>query len=354
MNEDVRLRRKRRKNSKEVIEETMNDILQRVSSIDHRFDFLLVKTGSDFQRVAIRDGSDYDFTLVFKNENERQFSNVVPNTAPGYSVVELTDVFSYLKWFDLAIVTPQGATLLSSKNVLDQFFHYIQAAIQSSEELFDKVQDISVHGPAVTLTVQVNETETCEVDMTVAFPFSWPWEARESFTFLNARTEMEIKLNGILVVPKQNKHHHSKAILWYASFVEAENALIRVSDPGCRRTCLRIVKALCNQAEVGLTSFHLKNIWLYECNCLDDDEWIDEKLGERVIGILKQIRKNIISSNCPHFFLPDINLFRGMTRNSLRHLQKQVSCLINELRKVALDHFIQDVCKYLGISESVL
>ena len=84
MNEDVRLRRKRRKNFKEVIEETMNDILQRVSSIDHRFDFLLVKTGSDFQRVAIRDGSDYDFTLVFKNENERQFSNVVPDTAPGY------------------------------------------------------------------------------------------------------------------------------------------------------------------------------------------------------------------------------------------------------------------------------
>ena len=328
MDEEVRVPRKGQVKSRKIILETIDAILNKVTEFDERFDFDQVKTGSDYQRVAIKEGSDLDIALVLKREPVRVFcpSLFCPS---DYTAVRLSNIGSILKWHDLRVDDEEGS-FLSSEKLLQRFYRYVCWAIAHlnlSEEC-----SVSIHGPAVEVAIQVNEWKVCKVDMVVALRYAWPYciKTRKDFAFVDHDTAESIQSKGILVVPKHCRR--SEIPLWYASFVEAENVLIRQQDPGCRRNSFRIVKALLKGTK--LNSYHLKNIWLKECEDFQNPEdWAEENLRYRVLGLLIRVKRAIAHQMIPSYFLPMVNKFNISGHSDLNNMKQRVNFLVFMLRE---------------------
>lgn len=67
------------------------------------------------------------------------------------------------------------------------------------------------------------------------------------------------------------------------------------------------------ESVVGLTSYHLKNIYLWMCEARDAIEFT-ENPGMCFLGFLNMLRKCIETWNCPHFFIPTLNVMEGLRR----------------------------------------
>lgn len=100
---------------------------------------------------------------------------------------------------------------------------------------------------------------------------------------------------------------------WVLSFWEAEDRLIY----GGRKTCLSILKTLRDRHLECLpgnpiSTYHLKTLVLYESEKhAREEEWEESVVGDRILGILLQLISCLQSRRCPHYFLPNLDLFRG-------------------------------------------
>lgn len=119
---------------------------------------------------------------------------------------------------------------------------------------------------------------------------------------------------------------------WLLSFNDAENKLLRGSN---RKKCLSILKTLRDRnlsngpGQNCITNNHLKTLLLYECEKHPNEyEWDDYNLGDRINGILLQLISCLQSRRCPHYFLPNLDLFRG---KMIESSSKQIWCLVRQL-----------------------
>lgn len=100
---------------------------------------------------------------------------------------------------------------------------------------------------------------------------------------------------------------------WVLSFFEAENRLIGF---GGRKKALSILKTLRDRhldlPGNPVTCYILKTLVLYECEKHPrEEEWEEHFVGDRIIGALIQLISCLQSRKCPHYFLPNLDLFRG-------------------------------------------
>lgn len=100
---------------------------------------------------------------------------------------------------------------------------------------------------------------------------------------------------------------------WVLSFLEAENRLLQ---NGYRKKCLSILKTLRDRhldlPGGPINEYHMKTLLLYECEKHPrDSEWEEVCLGDRINGILLQLISCLQCRRCPHYFLPNLDLFRG-------------------------------------------
>lgn len=120
---------------------------------------------------------------------------------------------------------------------------------------------------------------------------------------------------------------------WVMSFTEAENYLL---TGGCRRRCCSILKTLRDRhLELPgnpISNYTLKTVLLYECEKHPREvEWSDMALFDRINGILLQLISCLQCRKCPHYFLPNLDLFRGVSPQSLDNASKQTWRLLREL-----------------------
>lgn len=117
------------------------------------------------------------------------------------------------------------------------------------------------------------------------------------------------------------------------NFNDAEDRLLQ---NGCRKKCLSILKTL-RDRHLDLTgnpvsNYHMKTLLLYECEKHPREiEWVDMCLFDRINGILLQLISCLQCRKCPHYFLPNLDLFRGKSAASLEAAAKQTWRLTREL-----------------------
>lgn len=85
---------------------------------------------------------------------------------------------------------------------------------------------------------------------------------------------------------------------------------------GYRKKCLSILKTLRDRhldlPGAPINEYHMKTLLLYECEKHPRDiEWEEVCLGDRINGILLQLISCLQCRRCPHYFLPNLDLFRG-------------------------------------------
>ena len=131
---------------------------------------------------------------------------------------------------------------------------------------------------------------------------------------------------GIHVVPKPEAERPDGHLLWRISFGLAERELIRsLSLP--QRNVYRILKGLVrNRAKdpPGLASFHLKTIFLYACEAIATDKWTKESSLERLGDLLEMLSSRLKNGVCPHYFVPDFNVFQKIPKENTDGLYKKI------------------------------
>ncbi|VDI73530.1 Hypothetical predicted protein [Mytilus galloprovincialis] len=88
------------------------------------------------------------------------------------------------------------------------------------------------------------------------------------------------------------------------------------------------------ESRVGLTTYHLKTIYLWICETRDPQQFIDYP-GTGFLSFLKSLQHCIASTVCPHFFMPTLNVLEG-----LGHYKKQ---LTENDEKWTKEHNIQTI-----------
>ena len=120
---------------------------------------------------------------------------------------------------------------------------------------------------------------------------------------------------------------------WVVAFTQAERALLR---GGCRRKCLSVLRTL-RDAHLELPGqpvdhYHVKTLLLHECGKHPrEDEWTDTCLGDRINGIVLQMISCLQNRKCAHYFLPNLDLFKGKQSTALDAAARQAWRILREL-----------------------
>ena len=118
--------------------------------------------------------------------------------------------------------------------------------------------------------------------------------------------------------------------LWELSFLSTENRKLRTLGTTKYRLLLSLAeirerdKTLCE-----LSLYHLQTVLFHTGDQIGDPmKWCAEKLGDRFLDILSCLEKFLENKNCPHFFIPNANLFSAMNAVTVSTLKDRVRRMV--------------------------
>ncbi|CAF93902.1 unnamed protein product [Tetraodon nigroviridis] len=191
---------------------------------------------------------------------------------------------------------------------------------------------------ADTSEVKLRIRERYVVQITPAFKCTgiWPRSAAQwpmpHIPWPGPNRVAEVKAEGFNLLSKEcysltGKQSSAESDAWVLQFSEAENRLLM---GGCRKKrCGTDTWRLPGQP---LHNYHMKTLLLYECEKHPrETDWDESCLGDRLNGILLQLISCLQCRRCPHYFLPNLDLFQGKPHSALEAAAKQTWRLAREI-----------------------
>lgn len=117
------------------------------------------------------------------------------------------------------------------------------------------------------------------------------------------------------------------SVEWRISFSQAEIALFQYMD-AFKVYCYRIFKAIyyCELTlPKVLSSYHMKTIFLWSCERIPSEMWVEANLAQIIMGLLDDLLHCLVTKSCPHYFIPENNLFAHVHSDFLDRLAKVVT-----------------------------
>ena len=174
------------------------------------------------------------------------------------------------------------------------------------------------------------------LDMTVALPCQWPtltknWLKRERPShWPTERMIKDIEKAGCHLVPKSYPDGGNDNLEWRLSFSVAERTLVRATTL-VQRASYRIMKGLYRhtlKAHKGISSYHLKTVFLYKCEQIPSCMWTEDSIKERVLEMLQDLHNILMQQNAPNYFLPQNNMLSHISSDVIHTLLQKVQLLI--------------------------
>lgn len=191
-------------------------------------------------------------------------------------------------------------------------------------------------GPAVNVTLLHREGGGITFDMALCLALShWPsvannWITRHrpgcwpSLELVSSIVNEECALVPVSPLGSQT------GLEWRISFSLCETKLAQsLSD--CQKGCYLTVKAiwrhyLKHPTKRGLQSYHLKTAMFWACEETPPRDWTRDKATMGVLRVLQKLYCFLVNMTCPHYFIPEHNLFE--------HIEKEV--LLTTLQRVTI------------------
>ena len=118
--------------------------------------------------------------------------------------------------------------------------------------------------------------------------------------------------------------------LWELSFLSAEKKKFRSLGTTKYRLLLSLAeirnrdKTLCE-----LSLYHLQTVLFHAGDQITDPmKWSAEKLGDRFLDTLRCLEKFLENKHCPHYFMPNANLFSSMNAVTVSTLKDRVRRMV--------------------------
>lgn len=326
----------------EEVVQVAHDLMKHVEAQEPRCLSTLTQTGGRWEGLIIQSPNEYQVTIYLNQMGE--FNLVDDGTVPGSAVLKLSDGRKRSMSLWVEFITASG--YLSSRKMRARFQTLVAQAVEKSQYR----DQLRMVGGTSEVRVRIRDTYT--LDLVLAFKCYgiWPRSAAHwpelSLPWPGVELAAEVKMSGFTLVSRdcshlareKDKDKQEAAITaegdtWVMVFTEAEDRLL---TQGCRKKCLSILKTLRDRhlelAGNPVSSFVLKTLVLYECEKHPHEwEWDTISLGDRINGILLQLISCLLCRRCPHYFLPQVDLFRGTPRQSLTQGASQTWRLTRDL-----------------------
>ena len=312
----------------------VQDVLKEVEVQEPRFISSLTEMNGHFEGMNVVSPTDFEVILYL---NQMGVFNFVDDGAiPGCAVLKLSDGRKRSMSLWVEFITASG--YLSARKIRSRFQTLVAQAVDKCSYR-DSVKMMSD-----TSEVKLRIRDRYVVQITPAFKCAgiWPRSAAHwpvpHIPWPNPNLVAEVKTEGFDLLSRESiymkdKQSAAEGDAWVISFHQAEMMLLL---GGCRRKCLSILKTLRDKhldlPGKPIESYHLKTLLLYECEKHPREmEWDETCLGDRINGILLQLISCLQNRRCPHYFLPNLDLFRGKSASSMDNAAKQAWRILREL-----------------------
>jgi len=312
----------------------VQDVLKEVEVQEPRFISSLTEINGRYEGFDVVSPNEFEVVLYLNQMGV--FNFVDDGSLPGCAVLKLSDGRKRSMSLWVEFITASG--YLSARKIRSRFQTLVAQACDKSayRDVLKMVSDTS--------EVKLRIRERYVVQITPAFKCSGVWPRSGAHWPLphipwpHPNLVAEVKTEGFDLLSKEclsltGKQSAMEGDAWVISFLEAENRLL---IGGCRRKSLSILKTLRDQhldlPGNPITTYILKTLLLYECEKHPREiEWDECAIGDRLNGILLQLVSCLLCKRCPHYFLPNLDLFRGKSPSALEGAAKQVWRLTREL-----------------------
>ena len=308
--------------AREIMQTVSQDLLKYFKENDSRI-CQLYYAGSAYDGVLVANSPNNDFDIPVAIDGRKNV--IIDDVIPGHVRISPTiSDDSYFKRF----LDDEGY-VLTKKIQESKMFSLVQKAADFLNRMY---RDIFIdppilNGPAIQLNI-VRGGRKISVDLVPAIKMS-ETERYVAKSFKIFEDEPRLP-RGV-----------DSNTLWRRSYsVEEKNLFSTIdADGGCRKQLLHILKAMRNEDPTlkGLTSYHLKTLLLHENKKLGSQcDWAQDKLGERFMGLLDSLKQSL-GGTLPNYFIPEVDLYNGMSSIKRENIQGRVKRLINsqqELSKV--------------------
>ena len=196
---------------------------------------------------------------------------------------------------------------------------------------------LDFRGPAIKLHI----ANFFEADITLCvYCPEWPpmsdWPSRQRYwpSVVDAQRIMSLGCHLVAKPAPSDKDETS----WRFSFSLAELELSKFI-PDTARKCFLALKIILKDhlqpVSSGITSYHIKTIFLNTLEKVPVGFWVEENIEECFLTLLAGLRDALMSMNCPHHWFSYVNLFDTegpcscIQANSFQRLAKKVQRILN-------------------------
>jgi len=278
------------------------EVALRNMDICHRLEY----KGSAYEGIKVNKtpqdpDAEFDIMVVMKGGNELQ-AHPVPGH-PGYAQLVKPAAFVCE-----SLVT-DGTQL--SESTSRKFFSALQTCINNSPEMRNRCI-LRRHGPSAT-QMDVHNGNTTGAKM-----YSVDWVPTYQL------------VGGDYYIAKELRDGDPSSMCWRQCFSLQEKEKLNGidSDGGIRRKVIRVVKVIRNASPElrALSSFHFKMAAFYVFDDMPatiprNNSWAFDRLGERVIDVLKKLEGFLDRGFMPLYFMRSANLlskFSPAAQNNMR------------------------------------
>lgn len=235
-------------------------------------------------------------------------------------------------------------TKLNEKLTFQEFSQSCREVQRSQNILFVVDQG----GPAVNVSAFVREGGGAMFDMALclSFPY-WPAVANDWITrhrpsgWPSPELVSLIVKEGCALVPVSPLRSLT-GLEWRISFSSCERKLAQ-SLSKCQKGCFLIVKGiwrhfLKHPSKKGVQSYHLKSAMFWVCEEVSPADWRKDKIGVGALRILQKLYSFLVNMCCPHYLIPENNLFQDIEEDVLMATLQRVSIAIASRQQIWYDN----------------
>ena len=275
-----------------------------------------------------------------------------PVADPGYVDVQVLSESARRVYKRKRYISNRGN--LKSEVLLTRFKELIERALKRrTRRLREKIaEDVEVELRKIPVTFRVHWKGTkypnyeVAVDLTLCIKLSGEWPAASDTRRRLSRGHpgyeafQEAVRAGYHLVASTIGESGKHRPCWRLSFSVPEGIVLKSIFKNPRlvhKATLKVLKVLRKKHEKDLClyeasvsfnvawAFHsyvLKTMFLHEwCEFPEDSYWMNDKLGERVRGILERIQNSVKEKDIRSFWVPDYKLFNFRARNATQTKQ---------------------------------
>ena len=245
-------------------------------------------------------------------------------------------------WQDLCGRAASGQEFLSAEKLVAELAKRLLEAVKclTKQDLGPEVVGVAVRTSKqqATLVVKLIGDDNIRVNIlpVIALRGLWPATAHD-FEAQLARLPPADRRRvadscGVLLVAKPVQS--CSEFLWRMWFSEVERALLYVEKHGCQGFCMRVLNDL-HQTHLEPASllgpYHFQTLLL--CEYFQHpyaEDWTQEKLPERIMGLLSSLKRMLKKRSWPHVFLSGVDLFPRCDSTAARKLETKVASILKD------------------------